>query len=305
MCGGGGGGGSGTQKYEWNDSMKPYWENVLARGSEAGSQPYSTYNSATGRSKVAPLSNAQNEVGGYFTHMNRNTADPTRSLNAAQEQTLSTLGNSYLSGGQKNPNLRANQFQGMDNPYFGSVMKRGMDDITSAYQQGTSADTTRMFNLSGALGGSAHQKAVANNEAGLGKTLSNYASGMQNDQYNRSAGLDESMLDRGSGSWNAERGRQMQAVGAGQNENDLALRRGGAMMSYGDLQRSLDQGYRDEDYGNWFGGVNHNKNNLSWLSGLLGAAQGGMAPMQMNPGASNGSQLLGAGLLASSLFGGQ
>lgn len=303
MCGGGGGGGSGTQKYEWNETMKPYWENVISRGANESGNPYRTYNSDTGRSKIAPLSGTQNQAGAYLTALNSHTGDPTKSLNAAQNQTQATLGNSYLSGAGANPHLRENEFQGTDNPYFRSVLGQGLGDITNSYKDGTSADTTRMFNLSGAFGGSAHQKAIANNEAGLGKTLNNYAQGMYNDQYNRSAGLDEARLDRGSGSWNAERGRQMQAIGAGQNENDMALRRAGGLMSYGDLQRSLDQGFRDEDFANWFGGINHGKNNLSWLSGLLGAAQGGMAPMQQNPGASTGSQLLGGGLLLSSLFG--
>lgn len=92
----------------------------------------------------------------------------------------------------------SNKYAG-DNPYFRNTLKTGLEDITSAYENGTAANTRRMFNLSGAFGGGAHQKAVANNEAALGKTLGNFTSGMLNDQYGRSAGLEESALGRGMG----------------------------------------------------------------------------------------------------------
>ena len=305
MCSGGGGGGSGEQSYKWSEDMAPYWRSLLTGAGAAANQDARTFRQDTGGSRVAGLSTPQWQAGENFVAMNARTGDPTRSLNAAQDATRSTLGDDYLTGSKASPYGRANQFQGMNNPYHAAVTQQGLDQIRENYRIGTEPETTRLFNMSGAFGGSAHQNAIANNQSGLAKALSDHTYKMWNDQYNRSAAMDESYLDRGSGAWNAERGRQMQAIGAGQNENDMAIRRGGAMMSYGDLIRSIDQGGKDEAYGDWFSGRNQHRNNLSWLSGLLGSAQGGMSPAQLQAGPSGGSQALGGAMLLASLFGGK
>lgn len=42
--GGGGSGGSGTQRYEWNEDLAPYWRSVLSRGSDIAKEDYVPYN---------------------------------------------------------------------------------------------------------------------------------------------------------------------------------------------------------------------------------------------------------------------
>lgn len=130
-----------------------------------------------------------------------------------------------------------NAFQGMDNPYFRQQLQSGMDDITAAYQHGTAADTNRMFAQSGAFGGSAHAQAVQNNQTALAKQLGNFGNQALSQQYDRSAGMDESRLGRafqgqqfdanlGNQAFEnaAQRGMQGGMFGANmQNQNQEAL----------------------------------------------------------------------------------
>lgn len=94
---------------------------------------------------------------------------------------------------QVNPGI--NKYAG-DNPYFRSTMQTGLQEIGDQYKNTTEANTNKMMNLAGIFGGGAHQRATANNEAGLGKTLSNYTDSMLNRQYDRSASLEEADLGR-------------------------------------------------------------------------------------------------------------
>ena len=176
---------------------------------------------------------------------------------------LQSMQNPY-GGMQTSPGF--NQYGG-DNPHFRGVMQQGMQDITTAHQQGAQANTNRMAAMSGAFGGSAHQQMIQNDQAGLDKTLSQYAQGMQNTQYDRSAGLEEGMLgrnfqgqmfDRGIGNQDYEnalnRAYQSQegqiGRGFGSMESDIARRFGGAESAINrDLQnQQFDKGQGAQMY---------------------------------------------------------
>jgi hypothetical protein len=225
-----------------------------------------------------------------------------------------TLRGDYLQGAGSNPwnyatvATRENQFKGLNNPYFDTKLKQGMDELTAAYQQGTAADTNRMFNMGGAFGGSAHQQAIANNEAGLGKALGNFGSTMLNDQFNRSAGLESDDLGRsqqaqqfnkqiGAGTYENERGRQMGAAGMAQNDQGLTLQRYNALMGIGDVNRSLTQDQLNLGYQDWQDERNFDMRQLQNFMGLLSTAQGGIGGniTQTTPGyqASPYSMLMG------------
>jgi hypothetical protein len=245
-------------------------------------------------------------------------ANSGSAINGAIGQTEDTLGGQYLTGPNANPYSRNNpianassNFAGYS-PQFRGVMDEGANDITQKYQQGTAADTTRMFNMAGAFGGSAHQQAMANNEAGLGKTLKDYYGGMLNDQWNRSANLEQqdfarqgqlndSFLNRGSQNYENERQRQMGAIGLGDNQQSLALQRAQAQMGIGDMFRGYNQDLLNQGYGDFTDRSNQQYKMLDIMSGLLGRASGGMSPSftQTSSGysASPYSQLIGAGLL--------
>jgi hypothetical protein len=301
MCGGGGSGGSGTQKYEWNDALAPYWGQALSWG-EALTDPsgFGAYDQYGGQ-RIAGMNNDQQTAFQQVRNINSMSASPIDAMNAATWQTEDTLNGQYLNGAGADPYANSsNPYMG-NSPQFRDVLNSGLQDIATNYQNGTAADTTRMFNLSGAFGGSAHQNAVGNNEAALGKTMSNYMSGMQNDQYNRSAGLAESGLQRGSSAYQNERGRMVGAIGAGNDQQALGLERANANLGIGDAQRSYQQDLLNQGYSDWSDQQNQQYKMLDYLTGILGRAQGGVSPnmttTQSGYQASPYSQILGAGLL--------
>jgi hypothetical protein len=297
---GGGAGGSGTQKYEWNDALAPHWADALSWGAAlkdpAGAGAYKPYPGQ----RIAGLDNdqeaAMNQIRGYV-------AAPQNYLyGQGNEQLQRTVNDQYLTGEGANPFASQNMYEGMNNPFFDATMQQGMSDITDKYQQGTAADTTRMFNMAGAFGGSAHQNKMERNEAGLDRELSNYSNQMRSGQYDRSGNMFENYLNRGSGAFEGERGRQMGAAGMSQADQGLTLQRANALMGVGDIERGLTQDYLNQYYGDWQDQNNQQYRMLDFFSGLLGRAQGGMSPNMTTtqPGysASPFSQAIGAGLLA-------
>lgn len=325
MCGGSSP--SGETRVEWNEDMRPRINNqlnaseVLAHNTlNEGFKPYQGQ-------RVADLS--RNEQDAIFNASALTSSAPNPwgtqgGARAANDMIRSTLGGSYLgragpngepvggnswAGQTDNPwvsqyknntamNVQ-NKFQGMDSPYFRQMANQGLEDITNAYKQGTSADTTRMFNLSGAFGGSAHQNAMANNESALAKQMGNYMTGLQNSQYDRSAGLEENRLgrasqaeegllsrgnegwqraqDRGFQGYENERGRMTGLVGAGQNEQNMGLDRNRALMETGALQRGVNQQNNDFAYQQWIDSQNFPFKTNDWLMGNYGRAMGGNA----------------------------
>lgn len=293
---GGGSGGSGTQKYEWNEQMAPHWVGALDTAKAIKESPYNPYP----YEKIAPLNETQQNA--LNIGKNQIYAGGLPVTQAANAQGLDTLNDQYLTGNMANPFAGAsNQYSGFG-PQFQNVLNSGLEDIGNAYKNTTAADTTRMFNLSGAFGGSAHQNAVANNQAALAKQMGNFTSGLLNDQYNRSAGLEESRLGRGSGAYEGERGRQMQAMQqgtAGQQNFFQGLQQ---LMGLGDIERGYTQDLYNENLQDWQEQQNYPMTMLDYYTGILGRAQGGISPnmttTQAGYQASPFSQLLGAGLLA-------
>lgn len=297
MCGSGGS--SGVQKFEWNEALAPFWGEALENANALKDRPYERYQ----WDRIAGFDDDQNTAKEGIRHFVGSGGSPVTI--AANGQIQNTLDDDYLSGTKMNPGaLTSNAYEGINSPIFQNLLNRGQQDIIDKYQQGTSADTTRTFNMSGAFGGSAHQKAVANNEAGLAKGLGDYTAGMQNDQYNRSAGLRENLINRGMQAYEGERGRQMGAIGMGQNEQALAFDRFQKLMGVGDMERSLKQDFLNLDFQDWQDAKNNPFKMSDFFTGVLSRAQGGMAPNSTTTmpgyGASPYSQLLGAGLLGKS-----
>lgn len=318
---------------------------------------------------------------------------------ADQENAYASLGNGYAerlnpladlnNPEAMNPFTNANtttarnQYSGMNNPAFNDMLRSGMSEITDAYQKGTAAETQKNFNLAGIYGGDAHAKAVEQNQQALGKNLSQFASGMFSDQYNRSAGLEESYLgrdvanqqynrslgsnlyenmlgrayggaesqlargnadaeswlarmygssesqlqrgnadaeswlnrmyqagdsriQRGYDSYEAERARQMAAIGLGQADQGTALQLANAQLGAGDVWRSHEQDLLNLGYGDWQDQQNQQYRMIDFLTGLYSRAQGGMSPnstfTQSGYQASPYSNILGTALAGYGMF---
>lgn len=266
IWGAGSSGGQATSnKHEWNDTIAAYLQGTpenpggwLSLAGAAAQKPYVNYQQATGNQRIQDFTGDQNRAMDETRHYVLSGGnDATRAANGYLQQ---VLGGSQLAGG-----AQANPYGGMDSQYFKSVLNSGLGDIQNAYKQGTAADTTRMFNLSGAFGGSAHQNAVANNESALAKRLSDYTSGMQNEQYNRSAGLQE-----------AAYGRQAAAVPYGQAEQGLAKERFGMLGGIGDAQQQMGQRQKDLAFQDWADKQGWDHKQVEWMLGQLRGAEGGI-----------------------------
>ena len=312
MCGGGGGGG-GTTQYNWNDDMAPQWRNVLGDANNVYATPYKAYQNGDPNALVAGMTpdqlTAMQQGRLFTTDPSLGVHDPNQSLNAAQSQEAATLNGNYLKGPGFDPYANMiSSYSGVDNPYFQNTLNAGMGDIVNQYKLGTDADTTRMFNQAGAFGGSAYNNAVGANQYSLAKALGNYASGMQNDQYNRSAQLEQQDLARGSQAYQDERNRMVGTIGSTQNEQALALQRMQSLMGIGDANRSYNQDILNANYNTWNQQRQYPYTQLDYLTGILSRAQGGVSPnvttQQSGYGVSPYSGLLGAALVGSSLYGG-
>ena len=278
---GGGGGQSGVTQYNWNDTMARYYQGYpeepggwLQRAATEAGKPYQGYQ----YNRIAGVDPMQQNAMALINHtVNGGGAPDTAAGREAARQ--------FASGDKINP------YGGMSNPYFQNVLNQGVEDITNAYQMGTAADTTRMFNNAGAFGGSAHQQAMANNQSGLLKQLGNYVSGMQNQQYDRSAGLaSEDMA------------RQLQSIPLAQSGQNLSFDAARNLMGAGDFGRSVNQQGLDDAYQRWAEQNNYGRNAIDWMFNVLGRAQGSTGTSINTPG--YGGINPAAGLLgAASLYG--
>lgn len=327
MAGSGGGGGS--VRYEWSDQMRPRWESLLDQAAGVAGQPYTPY----GGQRVAPLSQDEQNAQAYMRHF---VGDPGSFLYGQGNQFLQdTLGGKYLNSdpyaGQMNPfigrdaSVGKNEYGG-ENAYFRSQLGAGMRDITDAYKNAIAPDISAQAVLNGTFGGGDHLKAQSNAQDQLAKRLGDFSSGMYSQQFDRSANLREAdiarnlqnsqfgqqlggnlydaMLSRGSGAYQQERGRQMGAAPLSQNDQALTLQRYQALAQMGALGRGIDQANNDVGYQDYLDARGWDRNNLQFLGGMYGMAQGGqMASPQQGPtGFSNAMNWLGVGSAGLGLY---
>lgn len=312
-------------------------QQYLGQAGQIASQPWTPY---TGQ-RVADLTPIQRQgiqdLG--------NLSGGTPSVNAADDMLTSTLqggyGNPYGQGGavsgggqyQFDP-LRGgqNQYEG-ENPYFRQSLQTGLNDIGDAYRRTTAADTTRMFNLAGVTGGGAHESAVANNERALADRMGGFTNQMYQGQFDRSAQLAESGLNRnfqagqfnanlgstsfenaanrnlnagqfnanlGSSTWENERNRQLQAAGAA---TGLMGARGTAAtnaLNAGGLEQRNYQDLLNSQYQDFQGWNGWGEHQLGVFGNALGSLLGrsGSTTTTQGPGADPFAQGLGAWQLA-------
>lgn len=332
-----GGGATTTSTQSIPSWLQNYGQGYLSNAAGVAQTPYTAY---TGQ-RVADMSPLQQRglQGLWDQGGSQTTQDAQNMLSSTMR---GEYGNPYTqgigSGGQYQFGATgggANPYGG-ENPYFQESLRGQLNDITDAYNKGVSADTTRMFNLAGAFGGSAHQNTVANNERELGRTLGNVTNQAYQQQYDRSAGLAESGLNRDQGArqfdanlgnsafenaanrgiqtgtynnnlgynaYEAERARQLQAAGltpginAGERQGYLDQIQGG------DLERRYMQSLLDSAYGDFNEWRQYPEHQLDVFGRAFGSLYGG-APRStttQGPGSDPLAQSLGAWQLSNQL----
>lgn len=305
MCGGGSAP-SGITRYDWNESIAPYWNGpeagVLERSRQLRDRPHEQYP----YQQLAGLDPRHHTAAASIDHFVGSGGSPATI--AANGQAQQTLDGHYLTGDGANPYAsQANQYAGVDSPYFRDLMSMGLEDIGTAYRDATLPGINSEAVRAGVFGGGDHDRNVGRSEQQLAREMSRHVAGMSNDQYNRSAGMEEGRLGRATGAFEGERGRQMGAIGAGQAEQGLFFDRMRNLMGMGDMFRSDEQDQLNLAFQNWQEAQNWDQSQMDWFTNILSRAQGGVSPTSVSthPGfsASPFSALLGAGMLGYGAFG--
>lgn len=311
---GGGGSTQTTQTQTIPPWLQGYAENFLGSASNVANLPFVPYNGQ----RVADLSPLQQQS-------IQNIADlsgGTPSMQAGADMLTRTLQGGYsnpfaqsnVSGGGQysfDPiNAGSNEFIGM-NPQFQAMRQGALDDITNNYQTAIAPEITRIMNLSGNLGGSAHLNAMSNAQRNLAQQLGRASAQMTSDEYNRSGALRSEDLSRGlnagqfnaslgntafensaqrglnAGQFNAnlgssayenERNRQMQGVGASANLYNSLLNGQNMALNAGDVERNQIQSLLNSQYQDFQDWRNYPDSRIGLfgnaLSSILGRAGG-------------------------------
>jgi hypothetical protein len=212
------------------------WDDYVKRGGQIAdifaTDPSKIYGNR-GEPMVAQMSDLQNKAanGAY------GLASSVPMLQQQQQQLQAFLAmENQLNG--PTVNAVANKYAG-DNPYLQSVIDSSNADITNNFARGTAAQTDAAAARSGAFGGSAHSEMTQANAKTLADSLGSNTSNIRMQNYNNSAGLEESYLGRSQAAQEAGLQRQAQALGLNQNQMQMLSGLWGQVMGAGDLQRQV------------------------------------------------------------------
>lgn len=284
-------------RYEWSDEMRPRWQRALDRNEEIANRGYTPYEGE----RYAGLSQDEQDAAANIRHF---INDPGSFLyGQGNLYTQGVLGGSQLTGMFADPYAGAENRYAGESPEFQRMMDAGLRDIGDAYDR-VARDTNRRAAAAGVFGGSDHNATANVNEGAYGQRVGDFVSNMRNQHYQRSAGLEESRLGRGSSAWQAGLGRQMDASRLAQNDQNLTLDRYREQGRIGQIGRGIDQQNRDFAYQQFLENRDWDKGNAGWLTGMFGTAQGGQFPT--GGGQGNGSSAMnwaGLGLSALGLAG--
>lgn len=191
-------------------SQPPPWYSDAARGylqraGEVAGQDYQPY---TGQ-RVADLSDTTLAgIRGIYDMaqghpMGNDAVDMTRrTLQGGYSNPFAGQGGANVStqrnqfAGMQNPNgnvsTQRNEYAGMDNPHLQTLMGQGRSDIARTYNDATANNLARFRDRNS----SSFQQRQERTDENLARQLGQYEAGMQNEQFNRSAGLEEGFLGR-------------------------------------------------------------------------------------------------------------
>lgn len=306
----------------------PYYRNLLSASSQLAFRPYEPFEGQ----RIAGFTPDQ-------LRAQQMTRDAARGQQAASETALNQLVSTLRGGGGAsigtNPyigtrtDVGANPFAG-PNPFLEQMIRDAQGDISRGFEN-TAAGISAQFASGGAFGGSAHAQAVADANRELAERLARTSTEMRFGDYQTqqqlaeadiarrlaasqfdtqlSAGLTESQLGRELSAWDAERGRQMQALGLLPSTFQAGLIPGQALSGIGAQQQALNQAQLDQQYADFLEQRDWRANQLGFLGNALNAITGGFQnqsatatnPNYVSPGASAASGALGGALTGASI----
>lgn len=185
----------------------------------------------------------------------------------------------------------ANPYAGM-NPYLSQMIDSSNAKIADRYKSGTAAQNDAMHARSGTFGGSAWQDAASRNEQDLASALAGNTNNLLGQNYNQSAQLAESDLNRrlqaagtGIGQQGADLSAIMSQIGAGAIPTQNYQQMLDAAQNY--FAQGQQQPYTQMDF---------------WRNALQAASGTGGSSTTINPGQSLGANLGGLGALGYGLY---
>jgi len=285
-----------TQTQSLPEWMRPYQESLFQAGQGAINQ-MSPEDMESPYGDVSPWNQAQQ------------TASNMIIGRALQGSPIQDASQGYmldgLSGAHMSPYAGLeNQFSGYS-PEFGSMVQSSNDAIADSYAKGVGATNNIRFNRAGTLGGSAWQETTADNEARLASSISDNTRNMMNDQWGRSAGLEESRLGRQEGAFQSMMGRNAGMLGLAPQFQQMDYYDANQMLGAGDRQYQYQQSVLDAMNNNYFNAVNFPLSQIDRGLGLLRGIAGNSGVSTVTQPRSGGANWGGAGLgLLGSMFGG-
>lgn len=255
-----------TTKMELPEWAAPYAQELLNRGSNLSDSPYQGYGGKT----IADMT-PEHEMG--LEAITNRAIYGSPIMGAANTNLENTMTGQYM-----NPD---------SNPWLANMVADSNEQIAKAYSQGTAAQTDKMFSQGNAMGGSAYQQAVQNNQDTLSRTLAQNTTGIYGQNYMN------------------ERANQMNAMGyapsyAASDYMDMQ-----SLLGVGDVRRGYNQDVLSANYGKWLQQQADPYTKLDVLANSIKGAVGGggtisssaVNPYQGSPLAGMvGGGLLGYGL---------
>ena len=230
----GGGGSASTNEFKPPSYTQPGWQNYLSGAENLASQGLPQYQGEV----VAPLNQMT-------------TAGLQQLSDFTQQGTPERVagGQAIVNAAQGNMNpyaAAANPYMG-NNPYLSQMIDTSNAKIADRYRSGTAAQNDASFARSGAFGGSAWRDQTSRNEQDLAGALASNTNNLLGQNYNQSAQLAESGLNRGASGWQSGVGNSLQAaqVGIGQqaaDQNAIQSMIAGGQIPQQNLQQLLTAG---------------------------------------------------------------
>lgn len=294
----GGGGGNTTStgttitKNEPPAYIQPYSIDLANRASALSKRSYTPY----AGEQVAPL-NSYHQTGMSMTQDRAANGDPT--FNAADTQAQKTLNGNYLGQG-----AAVNSMAGVNNPYLQGVIDNTNADITRQFTNSTMPQTDASFARAGAFGGSAWQQANAENNRQMASELAKNTTNIRMNDYLQQQNLAESLAERQTAAFDAERARQTGMVGTGQTLSNQAYTDAQNMLGVGDIQRDYTQTVDNQNYQNFLNKQNWDLQNLDILSNAIRTSMGGGGTSTQTatmPSVNRTASMIGGGMAGASL----
>lgn len=166
-----------------------------------------------------------------------------------------------------------NEYMGQ-NPYFDQMLTQAKQSTIDDYKDIIAPQEATAATMAGAFGGGAYQKQVGRNQGQLMDKLGQLETGLRGQQYDRSAGMYENMINRTQNTWGDERNRQLGSLDRQYALNATQLNNANAAMGVGDLFRNVNQQELDAAKDAWWEGKMSTAQYIEMMVSMLQRASG-------------------------------